>query len=357
MNASHVFTAIVAVAFLNGLTCSGQDLPFPQPVIVVDYEKWDPKGPNEVIAPSIGQLVQLSLIRSTFEKTEMTLSLNLDIQGDALAKVAQTRIGAIPWGKGTGMIFGDSGKKRHVAWMFRAAKEGTATIKITPVEDGLQGETRGWKVRVGPAKGKPEGNEPKSKEEEKSKVKTEGNSPKPAQGVDDPKDKKKAAKKNYRVLPPYRMIQIDYNLWDRQELPWIPPKKYIYVPKLDTLVQFSIDRGSEKKQIRTLKIEIVGDALGKVGLIEFAVIQPDGVPKSDPYKIAWLLIAQKKGYATVKITPIGVDGIERPSKEWKLDINGVTPPVKNGGPGQQSGVSIFHPVNLQASGRRFLPSQ
>jgi len=92
------------------------------------------------------------------------------------------------------------------------------------------------------------------------------------------------------------------------------------------IMQFSFLRKEPNKMNRnqTLRIEIKGDAVSKVSLAYYTVLQErkdTGIgTDTSMYHLAWILRAEKEGEATVKITPIGPGGEVRDSREWKVRV-------------------------------------
>jgi hypothetical protein len=123
---------------------------------------------------------------------------------------------------------------------------------------------------------------------------------------------------------PPPLLEVDF---DRPE----SSPKELSLAKPGWLAQISLVRpfqSSDKKKqyenaVRTLKVEITGDAIANVALVVIPVqIKGSFGPTTETGKrrVACLLKAVKDGTATVKITPIGYDGKERPSQEWKVRV-------------------------------------
>ena len=88
------------------------------------------------------------------------------------------------------------------------------------------------------------------------------------------------------------------------------------------LVQLSVQcRALGKENLRTLKIQIKGDALEKIAVAEVPVPAPGGKTTDNSRKdLSWFLKAVKVGDATVRITPLGVDGKDRGTRELLIRV-------------------------------------
>lgn len=101
--------------------------------------------------------------------------------------------------------------------------------------------------------------------------------------------------------------------------------RYTYVANTGRLVQLAVIRPVAEKDeaIRTLRVEIKGDAIKTLGIVEVPVQyyrKGEYVLDSSKRNVSVFFETAKTGQATIKITPVGEDGKDRPIREFLIQV-------------------------------------
>jgi hypothetical protein len=127
---------------------------------------------------------------------------------------------------------------------------------------------------------------------------------------------------NQNIAEPKSTRLIDFDFPDVAKEFTIYQKGYLV--RISVLRPSATNTKKNDVLVQTLKVQITGDAIVNLGVVVIPVRtkQVGGVEAVDPSQrhVACFLQAAKDGQATVKITPIGFDGKELPSKEWKINV-------------------------------------
>jgi len=90
--------------------------------------------------------------------------------------------------------------------------------------------------------------------------------------------------------------------------------------KVGDIIRLSvIARKAGDEALKTLKVEIKGDAVENLGVLE---VDFDTFPDPLRKDLSLFLRGVKNGEVTVNITPVGEDGKERPVREAKIEVFG-----------------------------------
>jgi len=124
------------------------------------------------------------------------------------------------------------------------------------------------------------------------------------------------------------LVQLDLteNLRQRpqREPPW-PAQALNH----EDLYQFFITCDPTKKEeaLRTLKVEVSGDVVAVVGVVQVTVKQPNGQINDFVRNISCYIRPVREGKGIVKFTPVGEDGKDRPTQEYFILV--LKPEPKN----------------------------
>jgi hypothetical protein len=119
---------------------------------------------------------------------------------------------------------------------------------------------------------------------------------------------------------PGRLVRLDTN-----HPP--PGKPWTVLTRVGDLIQLSVRcRTFAKDNLRALKVEITGDAVRNVGVVEVPVLLSAGplgpITVDNTWKdLSCFLTAAKVGRASVAITPVGQDGKNRPTRSLVVCVS------------------------------------
>jgi hypothetical protein len=83
----------------------------------------------------------------------------------------------------------------------------------------------------------------------------------------------------------------------------------------------------KEKALRTLKVELEGKSASLAGIVQVPVLRKDGEYDTGKVNISCFISAVKAGGSVLKITPVGQDGKDWPTAQFRLEVDAPARPA------------------------------